>query len=99
METLKTAIVGCGKVGHLHAQALSRAPESVFVAACGRDPKKTVIFAATYKVKAYVDVEEMIAREGVQALAICTPHPLHALHAVKAARAGAHVLIEKPLAS
>jgi predicted dehydrogenase len=99
METLKTAIVGCGKVGHLHAQALRRAPESTFVAACGRDPKKTETFAATYKVKAYVDVEEMIAREGVQALAICTPHPLHAIHAVKAARAGVHVLIEKPLAS
>jgi predicted dehydrogenase len=99
METLRTAIVGCGKVGHLHAQALRRAPESVFVAACGRDPKKTETFAATYKVKAYVDVEEMIAREGVQALTICTPHPLHALHAVKAARAGVHVLIEKPLAS
>jgi predicted dehydrogenase len=99
MEALKTAIVGCGKVGHLHAQALSRAPESVFVAACGRDLKKAETFAAAYKVKAYVDVEEMIAREGVQALTVCTPHPLHALPAVKAAKAGVHVLIEKPLAS
>jgi predicted dehydrogenase len=99
METLKTAIVGCGKVGHLHAKALSRAPESVFVAACGRDLKKTEAFAAGYKVKPYVDVEEMIAREGIQALTICTPHPMHALHAVKAAHAGVHILIEKPLAS
>jgi predicted dehydrogenase len=99
MEALKTAIVGCGKVGHLHAQALSRAPESVFVAACDRDGARTESFAAAYNVKAYCDVEEMIAREGVQALAICTPHPLHALHAVKAARAGVHVIIEKPLAS
>ena len=99
METLKTAIVGCGKVGHLHAKALSHAPESVFVAACGRDLARTQDFAATYKVKAYCDVEEMIAREGVQALTICTPHPLHALHAIKAAQAGVHSLIEKPLAS
>ena len=99
MGTLKTAIVGCGKVGHLHAKALSRAPESVFVAACGRDLAKTQKFAAAYNVKPYGDVEEMIAREGVQALNICTPHPLHALHAVKAAKAGVHVLIEKPLAS
>ena len=99
METLKTAIVGCGKVGHLHAKALGRAPESVFVAACGRDLARTQDFAALYKVKAYCDVEEMIASEGVQALTICTPHPLHALHAIKAAKAGVHVLIEKPLAS
>jgi predicted dehydrogenase len=99
METLRTAIVGCGKVGHLHAKALARAPESTFVAACGRDPARTGTFAAAYNVRPYCDVEEMIAREGVQALAICTPHPVHALHAVKAARAGVHVIIEKPLAS
>ena len=99
MDALKTALVGCGKVGHLHAKALSRAPESVFVAACGRDLARTEKFAAAYNVKAYQDVEEMISREGVRALTICTPHPLHALHAVKAAKARVHVLIEKPLAS
>src|SRR5208282_2641993 len=99
METLKTAIVGCGKVGHLHAKAFSRAPESVFVAACGRDLGRTEKFAANYGIKAYTDVEEMIDREGVRALAICTPHPLHAFHAVKSAKAGVHILIEKPLAS
>ncbi len=99
MEALKTAIVGCGKVGHLHARALGAAPESHFVAACGRDRAKTEAFATAYNVKPYCDVEEMIAGEGVQALAICTPHPLHALHAVKAARAGVHLLVEKPLAS
>ena len=99
MPSLRTALVGCGKVGHLHAKALCNAPESTLVAACGRDLKKTEAFAAAYNVKAYTDVEEMIAREGVQALTICTPHPLHALHAVKAARAGVHILVEKPLAS
>ena len=99
MDSLRTAIVGCGKVGHLHAKGLGRAPESRFVAACGRDLARTQRFSAEYGVKAYCDVEEMIAREGVQALTVCTPHPLHAFHAVKAARAGVHVLIEKPLAS
>src|ERR1017187_6590104 len=99
MDTLRPAIVGCGKVGHLHAKSLSRAPESRFVAACGRDLERTQRFAAEYGVKAYCDVEEMIAREGVQALTLCTPHPLHAFHAIKAAGAGVHVLVEKPLAS
>jgi predicted dehydrogenase len=99
MEKVKTAIVGCGKVGHLHAKALKIVLESDFVAACGRDLARTEAFSSVYNVKAYCDVEEMIAREGIQALAICTPHPLHALHAVKAANAGVHVIIEKPLAS
>lgn len=99
LETLKTAIVGCGKVGHLHAKALARVPESRFVAVCGRDPKRTEAFASVYGVKPYVDVEEMITGEGIQVLNVCTPHPLHALHGVKAAKLGVHLLVEKPLAS
>jgi UDP-N-acetyl-2-amino-2-deoxyglucuronate dehydrogenase len=99
MHVLRTAIVGCGKVGHLHAKALSRLPESVLVAACSRNLQRAKQFAAQYNVEAYCDVEEMIAKSGAEALTICTPHPQHAGPAVKAASAGVHVLIEKPLAS
>ena len=99
MRVLRTAIVGCGKVGHLHAKALSRLPESAFVAACSRNFQRAKQFAAQYNVEAYCDVGEMIAKPGVEALTICTPHPQHAGPAVKAASAGVHVLIEKPLAS
>ena len=99
METLRTAIVGCGKVGHLHAKALSRLSESVFVAVCDTNLQRAQQFAAEYKVKAYQDVEDMIASSGVESLTVCTPHPLHAEPAILAANAGVHVLIEKPLAS
>ena len=99
MEALKTAVVGCGKVGHLHAKALSRLPESMFVAVCDADLQRAQQFAAEYKVKAYQDVGEMIAGSGVEVLTVCTPHPLHAVPAIKAASAGVHVLIEKPLAA
>ena len=99
MRALRTAIVGCGKVGHLHAKALSRLSQSVFVAACSRNLQRARQFAAQYNVEADCDVEEMISKSGVEALAVCTPHPQHAGPAVKAANAGVHVLIEKPLAS
>ncbi|HZO99565.1 MAG TPA: Gfo/Idh/MocA family oxidoreductase [Terriglobia bacterium] len=99
METIKTGLVGCGKVGHLHAQALRRLPQSRFVAACDSDFERAQKFAAEYRVKAYRDVEDMIADSHVESLNICTPHPLHAAPAVKAAQAGVHILIEKPLAS
>jgi UDP-N-acetyl-2-amino-2-deoxyglucuronate dehydrogenase len=99
MEALKTAIVGCGKVGQLHAKALSQLSESVFVAVCDMDLRRVKQFAAQYGVKGYHDVEEMIAKSGVEVLTVCTPHPLHAESAIKAAKAGVHVLIEKPLAS
>ncbi len=99
MTKVKTGIIGCGKVGHLHAVALSSVSESEFVAVCGTDTERTGRFASQYGVEAYTDVREMLEKSGVQAVCICTPHPLHAQHAVLAAGVGVHVLVEKPLAS
>jgi predicted dehydrogenase len=41
----------------------------------------------------------MVEDGGVQAVVICTPHPVHAMATIEAAEHGAHVLVEKPLAS
>lgn len=99
MDRIKTALIGCGKVGHLHAAALSALPESQFVAVCGRSLEKTKVFAAKYGVNAYGSVEELVESSGAQMVVVATPHPLHAASAVTAARGGLHVLVEKPLAS
>jgi UDP-N-acetyl-2-amino-2-deoxyglucuronate dehydrogenase len=97
MKKLRTGIVGCGKVSHTHAQALSELPESSFVAACSRSPAKAAEFAGRYGAKGYSNLAEMLKE--VDALVICTPHPFHAAPAVQALEAGVHVLVEKPLAS
>lgn len=99
MSRIKTAIVGGGKVGHTHAQALSELSESEFVAACGRDMDRTQTFADRYGARAFTDVGDMVAHTGAQAVIICTPHPAHAGPAIAAMQAGAHVLVEKPLAA
>jgi predicted dehydrogenase len=98
MEKLRTGVIGCGKVAHTHAEALAAIPESDFVAACGRDGGKARAFAERYRVKAYTSVEEMVAA-GVEAVVVATPHPVHAAVTVPALRAGAHAIVEKPLAS
>jgi UDP-N-acetyl-2-amino-2-deoxyglucuronate dehydrogenase len=99
MQKLRTGLIGCGKVGHLHAAALRSLAESEFVAVCGRKAEKAQAFAKQYGVAAYTDVGEMVAKSKVEAVCICTPHPEHAAPTIAAARAGAHVLVEKPLAS
>ncbi len=99
MRQIKTGLIGCGKVGHFHAAALQSLPESRFVAVCARTSEKANSFAEKYGAAAFTNVEEMIAKTGVEAVCICTPHPQHAAPAIAAAKAGVHVLVEKPLAS
>ena len=98
MDKLKTAVIGYGKVAHTHAEALASIPESEFVAVCGRDAAKARAFAEQYRVKPFTSVEEMVGA-GVQAVVVATPHPAHAAVTVPALRAGAHAIVEKPLAS
>ncbi len=99
MDRLRTALVGCGKVGQIHAQALAGLPESDLVGVCDVDAGRAASFAARYGGQAFTDVETMLRTCGLQVLSIATPHPLHAEPAVLAAEAGAHVLIEKPMAA
>jgi predicted dehydrogenase len=99
MEKIRTAIIGPGKVAHLHAKGLVNSVNAEFVAVCGRTFSKAETFAAQYGVKAYGDLETMIKEEKVEALLVCTPHPYHRDPVVKAASLGVHCLIEKPMAS
>ncbi|MDZ7371017.1 MAG: Gfo/Idh/MocA family oxidoreductase [candidate division KSB1 bacterium] len=99
MKALRTAIIGTGKVAHHHAKALRQAPSSCFVAAWNRTFERAEAFAKEYGVTPYRDLEEMIVREKIDVVTVCTTHPTHADVSIAAMRAGAHVLVEKPLAS
>jgi len=98
MEKIRTAIIGCGKVGATHALAYKTLENSQFTAVCGSKLEKTIAFSKAYGVPAYTDIGKMIAENDIQAVSICAPHPLHAELVRQAASAGAHVLCEKPLA-
>jgi len=99
MHKLKTGIAGCGKVAHLHAKALVNLEQSEFLAVASRSETNRNDFASKYKVKAYVNVEDMVKTEKLDLLIVCTPHPAHKEPAITAMESGAHVLVEKPLAS
>ncbi len=95
---LKTAVIGCGKVGHFHAKAFAALPESEFVGACNHNIGRALAYEQTYGVAAFDSVERMIDETGAQLVAITTPHPNHRESALRTISRGAHVLIEKPLA-
>lgn len=99
MEPVRTALIGCGKVGSIHAEVLSFLPESRFLACCDASPERAEAFAARYGVRAYASLAELVRESDAEAVVVATPHPLHAESAVLAAASGRHVLIEKPMAA
>ena len=91
---MRAAIVGTGFIARVHAIALQAIGVEV-VAVCGRTRASAEAFAAG---EAYDDLGELLAREHVDALHVCTPNAVHATQALAAIEHGIHVVCEKPLA-
>ena len=96
---IKTGIIGCGKVAHLHAQALQNLENSDFTAVFSRTIDKAIAFGNQYSAKGYDSIPEMVNEEKIDLVIICTPHPNHLDPTSEAIEAGVHALVEKPLAS
>lgn len=99
MDKIRIGIIGCGKIAHFHAKAINNLHNCVLVAACNRTEAKLKNFCDTYNIKAYLSVEEMITKEHLDVVTICTPHPTHADLAIRCANLKCHILVEKPLAT
>jgi predicted dehydrogenase len=96
---MRVGIVGCGKVAQLHAKALTAdyVPDARLAAVTDVLPERARSFAAEYGATAHTTLASML-RE-IDAVVLCTPHPLHCNAAIEAAKAGVAVLVEKPLAA
>jgi UDP-N-acetyl-2-amino-2-deoxyglucuronate dehydrogenase len=99
MQPVRTALIGCGKVGQIHAAALSSLAESEFVGVCDWDGGRATGFAGRFGTKSFTDVGALLREARPEAVVVCTPHPLHAAPVLQAAAAGVHALVEKPLAA
>jgi predicted dehydrogenase len=98
-RTVRTGIIGCGKIAETHARALRESRLAEFAACCDTDADRAGALADTYDVPLrFTDVHDMLDRAGLEAVLICAPHPAHAQLVVAAADAGVHVLCEKPIA-
>lgn len=95
---LRVAIVGCGFMGRMHANVYSILDNATLVAVVDRKPEKAEAFSKDFGAKAYTDFDEMLANEQVDAIDICLPTYLHSDFTVRSAKAGKHVMCEKPMA-
>lgn len=97
---LRFGLIGCGRIAKRHADLLASGEiaGAQLAAVCDTDPVKAREFGTRYGVPAHTSIEELVGRDDVDAVSILTPSGLHADHAVRAARAAKHVLVEKPMA-
>src|SRR6516165_3760848 len=96
---VSTAIIGTGKAAHMHAAALQKSEACKFAAVSSRKLEHASAFANKYGIKGYDDISAMIAENKIEMVIVCTPHPYHVQVTVEALQAGAHALVEKPLAA
>ncbi|MDB2497684.1 Gfo/Idh/MocA family oxidoreductase [Alphaproteobacteria bacterium] len=97
---IKIAVVGCGRISRNHFGSIEKqSSELELVAVCDIESAVLAEHAETYKVPAYLDMEEMLENEQIDLVALCTPSGIHPDQAVLAARHNVHVMTEKPMAT
>jgi predicted dehydrogenase len=90
-------IVGCGMIANFHAKAIADIRNAKLVGCFDMIPAAADKFAAAQEIESYHRLEDMLANPEIQVVTICTPSGSHMEPAVAAAKAGKHVLVEKPL--
>jgi phthalate 4,5-cis-dihydrodiol dehydrogenase len=91
-------IIGAGSFGARHAQAIAALPNAQVVAASRTNPAALDDFVSQYGGRAYTRYDALLSDPEVNAVVIATPHHLHTRIVLEAARAGKHVMLEKPMA-
>jgi len=100
MKRFNVGIIGYGWVATAHIPAINHSSFAQVTAVCSSRPQDERELATRYgsPIKAYTDLNAMLADPTIHVVSICSFPQDHARHAVAAAKAGKHLIIEKPLA-
>lgn len=90
-------IIGCGMIAGFHARAIADIADAKLVGCYNRTAPKAEKLAAEFGGDVYTDLDEMLARDDLHVVTICSPSGAHMETCVAAAKAGKHVIVEKPL--
>ena len=99
MKKVGVAVVGTGFWGKNHARGYSELESTELVAICDVNRERAKAVADQFGVKAYTSSSRMLKNEDVEAVSVCTWSTKLAKEALKALKAGKHVLVEKPMAT
>lgn len=97
MKTWNFGIVGAGLIADFHARAINDIPNAKLIGCCDKLPDRARKLADKFGVCAFEDFEQMMASDDIDVVTIATPSGFHAEPTIAAAKAGKHVICEKPL--
>jgi len=99
-EKLNIGVIGCGWAGEQHARAYSYLTEAKILAVADLEEARSKDLAKRCGADTWdTDYSKILEDPRIDAISICLPHHLHSRVVVEAAKAGKHILCEKPMAS
>jgi myo-inositol 2-dehydrogenase / D-chiro-inositol 1-dehydrogenase len=98
MATIRVGMVGAGWIAQEHRRVLDSVSDAELVAVCDIDPERAETLAAGSGARTYRDWRDLLDREDIGALIVCTPPRSHREPAVAALSHGLPVYLEKPIA-
>lgn len=96
-QEVRFAVVGLGTITKKHLESIKNAKGAKLVALYSSSKEKATEWGKQFEVEAYNDYERMLQDPMIDAVVILTPSGLHAEYGIKAAKAGKHVVVEKPI--
>lgn len=97
---IRFGLLGCGRIAKRHSELLggNHIKGASLAAVCDPVQARADAIAAKFDVAACYDIDSFLARGDIDAVAVLTPSGMHPGHAIACAKAGKHVVVEKPMA-
>jgi len=97
-QSYRVGLIGCGRISKNHFDAIARIEGLTLSAVCDIDADRAKRAGEEYGVPCYRTLDELLQAGQCDVISICTPSGLHSAQGIVAARAGKHVVTEKPMA-
>ena len=94
---LRVGIVGCGTIADIHAQAILALDNAELRSFFSRKADHVAVCEKKYAARGYTDWEAFLSDPDLDAVSVCTPSGTHLDYGTRAAEAGKHVIVEKPI--
>lgn len=96
---LKIAVLGCGRIAFKHMEAIKDNPHLELIGVCDRYDEARINAIEKFDTQGYRTLNELLEQTDVDIVTLCTPSGLHAQQTIEIAKAGRHVITEKPMAT